>query len=74
MKTFAVDENSVSSFIYHRLLGHQIEDVAMRCQLPKRFSAPGLPDLNHSQVYAIKTALQRPLSLIQVLGTSICFL
>ena len=31
-----------------------------------RFSAPGLPELNHSQVYAVKTVLQRPLSLIQV--------
>ena len=32
-----------------------------------RFSAPVLPELNHSQVYAVKTVLQRPLSLIQVL-------
>lgn len=33
--------------------------------LPKKFSAPGLPELNHSQVNAIKQALQRPLTLIQ---------
>ena len=33
-----------------------------------RFSAQGLPELNHSQVYAVKTVLQRPLSLIQVSG------
>lgn len=32
-----------------------------------RFSAPGdVPTLNSSQVYAVKTVLQRPLSLIQV--------
>ena len=43
----------------------QVEDVVLKCQLPKRFSAPGLPELNHSQVYAVKTVLQRPLSLIQ---------
>ena len=67
MKTFAVDDTSVSGYIYHKLLGHQIEEVAIRCQLPKRFSAPGLPELNHSQVYSVKTVLQRPLSLIQVL-------
>ena len=30
-----------------------------------RISAPGLADLNHSQIYAVKTVLQRPLSLIQ---------
>lgn len=65
MKTFAVDETSVSGYIYHKLLGHEVEDVVIKCQLPKRFSAPGLPELNHSQVYAVKTVLQRPLSLIQ---------
>jgi hypothetical protein len=31
-----------------------------------RMSAPGLPDLNHSQVHAVKSVLQKPLSLIQV--------
>ena len=66
LKTFAVDETSVSGYIYHKLLGHEVEDVIIKCQLPKRFSAPGLPELNHSQVYAVKTVLQKPLSLIQV--------
>ena len=70
MKTFAVDETSVSGYIYHKLLGHEVEDVVIKCQLPKRFSAPGLPELNHSQVYAVKTVLQRPLSLIQVIYDS----
>ncbi|XP_050403734.1 regulator of nonsense transcripts 1 [Patella vulgata] len=65
LKTFAVDETSVWGYIYHKLLGHEVEDVVLKCQLPKRFSAPGLPELNHSQVYAVKTVLQRPLSLIQ---------
>ncbi|KAK0151478.1 Regulator of nonsense transcripts 1 [Merluccius polli] len=65
LKTFAVDETSVSGYIYHKLLGHEVEDVLIKCQLPKRFTAQGLPDLNHSQVYAVKTVLQRPLSLIQ---------
>lgn len=50
LKTFAVDETSVSGYIYHKLLGHEVEDVIIKCQLPKRFTAQGLPDLNHSQV------------------------
>jgi len=25
LKTFAVDETSVSGYIYHRLLGHEVE-------------------------------------------------
>ncbi|GFO35773.1 regulator of nonsense transcripts 1 [Plakobranchus ocellatus] len=65
LKTFAVDDSSVWGYIYHKLLGHEVEDIALKCTLPKRFSAPGLPELNHSQVFAVKTVLQRPLSLIQ---------
>uniref|UniRef100_A0A336KT50 DNA helicase n=1 Tax=Culicoides sonorensis TaxID=179676 RepID=A0A336KT50_CULSO len=70
LKKFAVDENSVSNYIYSRLLGHGrhdgSDDVTFRVgNLPKHFSAPNLPDLNRSQVYAVKHAIQRPLSLIQ---------
>uniref|UniRef100_T1J7E0 DNA helicase n=1 Tax=Strigamia maritima TaxID=126957 RepID=T1J7E0_STRMM len=65
LRKFAVDDSSVSGYIYHRLLGHEVEEVLFRCHLPKHFSAPNLPDLNRSQVYAVKHALQRPLSLIQ---------
>ncbi|KAF9316594.1 ATP-dependent helicase NAM7 [Podila horticola] len=65
MKTFAVDESSVSGYIYHRLLGHEIESQILKTQMPKRFSAPNLPELNHSQVFAVKSVLQKPLSLIQ---------
>lgn len=66
LRKFAVDETSVSAYIYHKLLGHEVEDVVIRCQLPKHFSAANLPELNRSQVYAVKHSLQRPLSLIQV--------
>lgn len=65
MRTFAVDETSVSGYIYHRLLGHDVELQTVRGALPKKFSAPGLPELNASQIVAVKTALQNPLALIQ---------
>lgn len=70
LNKFALDKNSVSNYIYSRLLGHGRQDgsdeIMFRNQsLPKHFSAPNLPDLNRSQVYAVKHALQRPLSLIQ---------
>ena len=48
LKTFAIDEQSVSGYIYHKLLGHEIEDMVMKVSLPKRFSVPGLPELNQS--------------------------
>ncbi|TRY66918.1 hypothetical protein TCAL_04359 [Tigriopus californicus] len=65
LKKFAVDDSSVSTYIYHKLLGHDVEDVVFRSQLPRHFSATNLPELNRSQVFAVKHALQRPLSLIQ---------
>nr|XP_016437070.1 PREDICTED: regulator of nonsense transcripts 1 homolog [Nicotiana tabacum] len=65
MKTFAVDETSVSGYIYHHLLGHEVEMQMVRNTLPRRFGAPGLPELNASQVFAVKSVLQKPVSLIQ---------
>lgn len=65
MKTFAVDEMSVSGYIFHRLLGHEVAAAPMKTQMPTKFSVPGLPELNGSQVNAVKSVLQKPLSLIQ---------
>ena len=65
MKTFAIDEMSVSGYIFHRLLGHEVAAAPMKQQLPRKFSVPGLPELNSSQINAVKTVIQKPLSLIQ---------
>ena len=65
MKTFAVDEMSVSGYIFHKLLGHEVAAAPMKVQMPKKFSVPGLPDLNSSQIEAVRNVLQKPLSLIQ---------
>jgi len=65
LRSFAVDETSISAYIYHRLLGHDVEAQTLKVTVPKKLSAPNLPELNHSQMYAVKTVLQRPLSLIQ---------
>ncbi|KAI0206844.1 P-loop containing nucleoside triphosphate hydrolase protein [Astrocystis sublimbata] len=65
MRNFAVDEFSVSGYIFHKLLGHEVAAGPMKTTLPKKFSAPGLPELNASQIVAIKTVLSTPLSLIQ---------
>ncbi|KAF3563755.1 hypothetical protein DY000_02013652 [Brassica cretica] len=64
MKNFAVDETSVSGYIYHQLLGHEVEAQMVRNTLPRRFGVPGLPDLNASQVNAVKSVLQKPINLI----------
>ena len=67
LKTFAVDDTSVSGYLYHRLLGHEVEPQLIRSVVPSKLSVPGLPDLNHSQLSAVRTVLQKPLSLIQVI-------
>jgi hypothetical protein len=44
-----------------------VEPITLRIPLPKSgFSAPNLPELNHSQLHAVRSVLQQPLSLIQV--------
>jgi regulator of nonsense transcripts 1 len=65
LKTFAVDDTSVSGYLYHKLLGHEVDQQALKTVAPAKLSVPGLPELNHSQVAAIKAVLQKPLSLIQ---------
>ncbi|OAF66350.1 hypothetical protein A3Q56_05905 [Intoshia linei] len=63
---FSTREGIVSNYIYRCILGQKVEETVLRnVSLPKRFSAPGLPELNHSQIYAVKTALMQPMSLIQ---------
>mmetsp|Transcript_10452 Transcript_10452/g.22457 ORF Transcript_10452/g.22457 Transcript_10452/m.22457 type:complete len:1073 (+) Transcript_10452:83-3301(+) len=68
LKTFAIDDTSVTGYIYHKLLGHPVEEqVIANPHLPTEddFTAPGLPPLNESQVQAVAAVLQRPMSLIQ---------
>jgi hypothetical protein len=50
----------------HSLLGHEVEPQTLRVAPPRDYAVPGLPELNHSQLQAVKSVLQRPLSLIQV--------
>ena len=69
MKTFAIDDTSVTGYIYHKVLGHPVEEQRIAtARIPTgedAFTVPGLPPLNDSQIEAVKAVLQRPLSLIQ---------
>lgn len=65
MKAFAVDQTSVSGYLYHRVLGHPVEELELKTRVPKSLSAPGLPELNASQADAAARVLRSPLSLIQ---------
>ena len=76
LKTFAVDDTSVTGYIYHKLLGHSVEEqriaTAKVPQTPQEFAVPGLPPLNESQMEAVQAVLQRPLSLIQGVCVCVC--
>jgi len=69
LKTFAIDDTSVTGYIYHKLLGHPVEEQRIAtARVPASdndFAVPGLPPLNESQIEAVSAVLQRPLSLIQ---------
>lgn len=65
LKAFAIDDTSVSGYLYHRLLGHEVEPQLLKSNVSAHLSVPGLIDLNSSQIAAVKEVLQRPLSLIQ---------
>jgi regulator of nonsense transcripts 1 len=66
MRTFAVNETSVSGYLFHKILGREVADqVITGNKMPTRLSAPGLPDLNPSQETAVCSVLGSPLSLIQ---------
>jgi hypothetical protein len=64
LKRFA-SSSACSTYVYHRVLGHDVEPETLKVAIPKKLSVPGLPTLNTSQEEAIAGVLQQPLSLIQ---------
>ncbi|WFD33302.1 ATP-dependent RNA helicase [Malassezia cuniculi] len=65
LKRFAVGDKGMSAYIRRCILGNVIPDTKVSMKTPSSFSAPGLPEPNHSQIFAIKSVLSRQLSLIQ---------
>merc|ERR1712146_784504 len=63
---FENEESSVSGYLYYKLLGNNIPDQEFKdVEMPRTYSVPGLPEINHSQLSAIRSVLPKPLSLIQ---------
>ena len=47
-----------SGYLFHCLLGHPVEPLTLRIPLPSGgCSAPNLPELNHSQLHAVRAVL-----------------
>ena len=65
LRRFANEHGCMSGYLMRSLLGHAMPPSTLATPLPTRFTVPGLPELNHSQVCAVKAVLSRPLALIQ---------
>ena len=67
LRSFVADDTSMSGYLYHSILGHTVPvpKVSNKIKVPGRLTAPGLPELNHSQMNAVRRVLTEPLSLIQ---------
>ena len=62
---FVNDENSVSSYIYSKILGHNVEEKKFNYKISSELNVKGLPKLNHSQKEGIEKAINSQLFLIQ---------
>ena len=65
LRTFALDDKAVSPALYKALLGQPQEDASTLHANHRPLAVPGLPQLNPSQLHAVRCAVQRPLALIQ---------
>ena len=65
LKKFENDHNSISSFLYHSILGQNWPRTFLDIKQPEKLEIPGLPRLNFYQQEAVRRALVEPLCLIQ---------
>lgn len=65
LKVLAHDDRHLEPAIINEILGQGLDTPELSIPLPKKISAPGLPELNHSQAQAVKVVLTKPISLIQ---------
>lgn len=65
LQAFALDSNSLSEYLYCKLLGKTVEEVTLNIKRPTKLSVPGQPKLNESQSHAVDISLKSPLTLIQ---------
>lgn len=57
LRKFESENTSISSYLYHTILGQKWDKNEFNFYIPEDLSAPGLPDLNYYQREAIRKAL-----------------
>ena len=58
-------EDSMSPYLFDTIMGKLTKPKPFPPLNLKSYTVPGMPELNHSQVTAVKAALENPLTLIQ---------
>ena len=65
LNIFTTDTQSITAYLFYKILGKQQKNNFYKIKLPKNLSVKGLPELNIYQAEAITSALKTPLCLIQ---------
>ena len=65
LNRFSKSKSCMAPVIRDVLLGKSVDIPLINTQKTLSLSVPGLPELNHSQLSAIKAVLGSPISLIQ---------
>jgi regulator of nonsense transcripts 1 len=65
LRTFENNHTSISSYLYHTILGQPWQKTNLDIKVPEKLDVPGLPKLNFYQEEALRKALTEPLCLIQ---------
>jgi len=47
LKIFLKDENSISEYLFYKILGYNTKEQFLRNNIPKQLSVAGMPELNH---------------------------
>ncbi len=58
LKMFVHNQKTLTRDVYYKLLGHEFEERLLKFKVPSSVSCPGLPELNSSQVNAVRRALK----------------
>lgn len=65
LQIFTTDKQSISAYLFYKILGKQESDQFFKINVSKNLSVKGLPKLNIYQSEAIRKAIVTPLCLIQ---------
>lgn len=58
LRVFLNDHTSISSYLYHTILGQPWQKTILDIKVPEKIEIPGLPKLNFYQEEAVRKAMK----------------